>query len=498
MAEIENSKLQPFVHLHVHSHYSQLDGMSTIRGLVDKAVQCDMKALALTDHGNMYGIKELYDYVKKKNEDLPDNQKIKPILGVEAYCARRSHTDKLTKEDRNGWHLILLAKNKKGYRNLCKLVSKSWIDGYYYKPRIDKNLLEQYSEGLIVASACIGGEIPQKLLGGNAKNVDDESGKDTTSGFDDETIVISAANKSAAEESILWFKNLFGDDYYLELQRHKTDKPGADRKVYKFQESVNQVLLELAQKTNTKVICTNDVHFVEEEHAEAHDRLICLGTGKDLNDPNRMRYTKQEWFKSTEEMNAIFADVPEALSNTLEIADKVEVYTIDSDAIMPMFPIPEAFGTEKNYRQKYSEDDLRAEFNKEDDKRFDTLGGYDKVLRIKLEADYLRALTLDKAQTRYADAMTPEIRERIEFELDTVKTMGFPGYFLIVQDFIQAARDMGVSVGPGRGSAAGSVVAYCLGITDIDPLKYDLLFERFLNPDRISMPDIDIDFDDDG
>ncbi|GHT76436.1 DNA-directed DNA polymerase [Bacteroidia bacterium] len=498
MAEIETPK--SFVHLHVHSHYSQLDGMSTIPGLVDKAVKCGMKALALTDHGNMYGIKELYDYVKEKNKELPGDQKIKPILGVEAYCARHSHLDKMTKEDRNGWHLILLAKNKKGYQNLCKLVSKSWIDGYYYKPRIDKELLEKYSEGLIVASACIGGEIPQKLLGGSAKNVDDENGNDTATDFD-EWVAISDTNKAAAEEAILWFKNLFGDDYYLELQRHKTDKPGADRKVYKFQESVNQVLLELAKKTNTKVICTNDVHFVEEEHAEAHDRLICLGTGKDLSDPNRMRYTKQEWFKSTEEMQAVFSDIPEALNNTLEIAGKVETYSLDSDALMPAFPIPESFGTEEEYRTKYTEEILREEFNKEDEKRFDKLGGYDKVVRIKYESDYLRELTYKNVPKKYAGEnghIDPSVLERIDFELDTMKTMGFPGYFLIVQDFIWAARDMGVAVGPGRGSAAGSAVAYCLGITDIDPLKYDLLFERFLNPDRISMPDIDIDFDDDG
>ena len=493
----ENAGLHPFVHLHVHSHYSQLDGMATISGLVDKAVNCGMKALALTDHGNMYGIKEFYDYVEKKNSKLTEDQQIKPILGVEAYCARRSHLDKITKEDRNGWHLILLAKNKKGYQNLCKLVSKAWIDGFYYKPRIDKELLTQYHEGLIVASACIGGEIPQKLLGGNAKNVDEETGRDSSTEWDS-SVSISETNMQQAEEAIRWFKNLFGEDYYLELQRHKTNKSGADTKIYTYQSGVNKAILELAERTNTKCICTNDVHFVEEEHAEAHDRLICLGTGKDLDDPNRMRYSKQEWFKTTEEMNEIFSDVPQALSNTLEIAEKVENYSINSDAIMPVFPIPESFGTEESYRKRYSEEDLRSEFNIEDNSRFDKLGGYDKVLRIKLEADYLKELTMQKAVKFYGDPIPSDTLERIEFELETMKTMGFPGYFLIVQDFIQAAREMGVSVGPGRGSAAGSAVAYCLGITDIDPLKYDLLFERFLNPDRISMPDIDIDFDDDG
>ncbi|MDR2804753.1 MAG: DNA polymerase III subunit alpha, partial [Dysgonamonadaceae bacterium] len=406
-----------------------------------------------------------------KNKELPADQQLKPILGVEAYCARRTRFDKSMKDDGNGWHLILLAKNETGYRNLCKLVSTSWIDGFYYHPRIDKECLEKYSEGLIVASACLGGEIPQKILAGNV---------------------------DGAEESILWFKKIFGDDFYLELQRHQTDRDGGDQTTYLKQVEVNNALLKLAQKTHTKLICTNDVHFVEEEHAEAHDRLICLGTGKDLDDSNRLHYTKQEWFKSQEEMNVVFADLPEALSNTEEIAGKVEFYTIDADALMPAFPIPESFGTEEDYRNRYSEEVLREEFNKEDDSRFDRLGGYDKVIRIKLEADYLRELTLQKAKTRYGDPLSDEVKERLEFELETMKTMGFPGYFLIVQDFIQAARDMNVSVGPGRGSAAGSAVAYCLKITDIDPLKYDLLFERFLNPDRISMPDIDIDFDDDG
>ena len=465
--------ITPFVHLHVHSHYSLLDGMSNVHDLVDKATSFGMKAIALTDHGNMFGIKEFLDYANKKNKGKSPEEKFKPILGVEAYCARRTLSDKTQKEDGSGWHLLLLAKNKTGYKNLCKLVSTSWVDGYYYRPRIDKDILKKYSEGLIVCSACLGGEIPQKIM----------AGKD---------------DLSAAEEAVYWFKDVFGEDYYLEIQRHKTDKPGANTSVYEEQVPVNEKILELARKTNTKVIATNDVHFVEEEHAEAHDRLICLSTGKDLDDPNRMHYTKQEWLKSQEEMNAIFADIPEVLSTTIEIADKVEFYNIDSPPLMPVFPIPESFGSEEAYREKYSEEDLRAEFNKEDDARFDKLGGYDKVLRIKFEADYLRDLTLKKAGARYGDPIPPEVLDRIEFELETMKTMGFPGYFLIVQDFIQAARDMGVAVGPGRGSAAGSAVAYCLEITDIDPLRYDLLFERFLNPDRISLPDIDIDFDDDG
>jgi DNA polymerase-3 subunit alpha len=471
MHSIDNNIDTSFVHLHVHSHFSLLDGMASIPALVDKAISDGMNALALTDHGNMFGAKELYDYVSKINKRKESTRKFKPILGVEAYCARRSMLDKSIKEDGSGWHLVLLAKNKKGYQNLCKLVSTAWIDGHYYKPRIDKDALKRYSEGLIVCSACLAGEISRKILDNNINE---------------------------AEESIRWFKSVFGDDFYIELHRHQTDKEGADRTVYEKQVEVNAVLLELARKTNTKYIAANDVHFLSEEHAEAHDRLICLNTGKDLNDPNRMRYTKQEWFKTQQEMQAIFSDLPEALANTLEIVEKIEMYSIDSDAIMPLFPIPESFSTEEKYRELYSEDALREEFNKGDETRFDRLGGYDKVIRIKLEADYLRELSLQKAKIRYEDPVSPDVLERLEFELETMKTMGYPGYFLIVQDFIQAAKSMGVSVGPGRGSAAGSAVAYCLGITDIDPLKYDLLFERFLNPDRISMPDIDIDFDDDG
>jgi len=467
----DKQETHSFVHLHVHSHYSLLDGMATVPGIVEKAIKSGMKAIAVTDHGNMFGIKEFIDYVNKVNKGKENDQKFKPIVGVEAYCARRTRFDKTQKDDGSGWHLILLAKNKKGYQNLCKLVSTSWVDGHYYRPRIDKDVLKQYHEGLIVCSACLGGEVPQKIMAGKLQD---------------------------AEEAILWFKEIFGDDFYLEIQRHKTDKLGADQTTYEKQKEVYPYMLELARKTNTKMIASNDVHFINEEHAEAHDRLICLSTGKDLDDPNRMRYTKQEWLKTSEEMSVIFSDIPEALDNTVEIADKVEIYTLDSDAIMPMFPIPEEFGTEVSYKEKYSEETLKEEFNKEDTSRFDTLGGYDKVIRIKLEADYLKDLTLRKAVDRYGNPIPPDILERIEFELETMKTMGYPGYFLIVQDFIQEARKNDVAVGPGRGSAAGSVVAYCLEITDIDPIKYDLLFERFLNPDRISMPDIDIDFDDDG
>lgn len=489
--------MNSFVHLHVHSYYSILDGMSTISGLVDKASSLGMNAIALTDHGNMFGVKEFFNYCKKKNgkvkdkikqlekelkaEGLTDEQKaeiqqkiqeekshmFKPILGCEAYVARNGRKSKNEVTDRSGYHLVLLAKNKKGYQNLCKLVSLGWMDGFYYRPRIDHEILKQYSEGIIASSACLGGEIHKKVERGNLEE---------------------------AEKAVLWYKEVFGDDFYLELQRHKTDKPNADYQTYEKQMRQNEELVKLARKTNTKLLVTNDVHFVEEEHGEAHERLICLSTGKDLDDPGRMRYTKQEYLKSPEQMWEIFADMPEALQNSVEVANKIEFYDIDSAPMMPVFPIPESFATEEQYRKDFTEAMLREEFGD----GYDRLGGYDKVVRVKLEADYLAELTKHGAKQRYGEVLNPETAERIEFELNVMKTMGFPGYFLIVQDFIAAARDMGVSVGPGRGSAAGSVVAYCLKITDIDPLKYDLLFERFLNPDRISMPDIDIDFDDDG
>lgn len=511
--------MKPFIHLHVHTQYSLLDGQAPIDSLIDKAYNDGMRAIAVTDHGNMFGIKEFFNKVNKKNgkvqgaiKDLQKELKtletaepsaenslrkeelskqlneakgnlFKPIIGCECYCARNHRHKRETKEDRSGWHLIVLAKNMQGYKNLIKIVSLSWTDGFYGRPRIDKELLEQHHEGLIVCSACLGGEIPQKIMKGSIQE---------------------------AEEAILWFKNLMGDDYYLEMQRHETHRPDADQTVYEHQVEVNKVLVELAHKHNIKLIATNDVHFVNEEDADAHDRLICLSTGKDLNDPNRMRYTKQEWLKTTAEMNQIFSDIPEALSNTLEIADKVEFYSIDSGPIMPTFNIPTDFGTEEEYRKKFTEKDIFDEFTQDEngnvvlsqadaEAKIKKLGGYDKLYRIKLEADYLAKITYEGAKERYGEPLSEEVAERLQFELHIMKTMGFPGYFLIVQDFIRAAREeLGVSVGPGRGSAAGSAVAYCLGITKIDPIKYDLLFERFLNPDRISLPDIDTDFDDDG
>ena len=508
-----------FTHLHVHSHYSVLDGMSKVADLVDKSIREGMPAIALTDHGCMYGIKELLDYCKKANKKLKEKAEeantefipFKPIVGVEAYCARRSRLqrDKDLKAvnaegksyivDQSGWHLILLAKNIQGYRNLCKIVSASFMeDSYYRRPRIDRALLEEYHEGLICCSACLGGELPQKIMEGLA-NISAGNGT-----------VDSNTAYQAAEDTITWYKNLFGEDYYIEIQRHQTTKEGADQYVYQRQKEVNPVLISLAKKHGVKVVATNDVHFVEEEHAEAHDHLVCVSTNHFIDEENRMHYTKQEWLKTPKEMAEIFSDIPEALENTQEIVDKIQIYDIDSGPLMPKFPIPEEFGTEESYRAKFTEQDLFEEFTRDEhghevlsaeaaEKKVKTLGGYDRLYRIKLEADYLRHLTYIGAHQRYGETLTEEQEERINFELHIMKTMGFPGYFLIVMDFIRAAREeLGVSVGPGRGSAAGSVVAYCLRITDLDPLKYDLLFERFLNPDRISLPDIDTDFDDAG
>ncbi len=480
--------MEDFIHLHVHTYYSILDGQSSIKRLVDKAIGNGMRGMAITDHGDMFGIKEFHDYVGginkgRKKEGL---EPFKPIFGCEMYVSRYGGKElRRGKEDMSGYHLIVLAKNYQGYKNLIKLVSNSWVDGYYMRPRTDRADLEKYHEGLIVCSACIAGEVPHKILEGDI---------------------------AGAREAVKWYHGIFGDDYYLELQRHEVTDPTirANRETFPLQQKANKVLIELAKEYGIKLICSNDAHFVDQENAEAHDHLLCMSTGKDLDDPTRMLYSKQEWFKTREEMNAIFSDVPEALANTTEILDKVEIYSLDHDPIMPFFPIPESFGTEEQWRQKFTEQQLYDEFTsdengenplspEEGEKKIKKLGGYDKIYRIKFEADYLAELAYKGAKKRYGDPLSKEVDDRIRFELHIMKTMGFPGYFLIVQDFINSARDeLGVMVGPGRGSAAGSVVAYCLGITKIDPLKYDLLFERFLNPDRISLPDIDTDFDDDG
>ena len=428
-----------FTHLHVHSHYSLLDGMSKVEEIVDKCIASGMNAVALTDHGNMYGIKELLDYCKKINkkrkeaweesdksgtEPLP----FKPIVGCEVYCARRGRFSKTDDKavngegrtytiDRSGWHLILLAKNMVGYHNLCRIVSAGFMaDAYYHTPRIDKELLEKFHEGIICSSACLGGELPQKVMEGIAKNGD----------FNE------------AEETVKWFKNLFGEDYYIELQRHETQRPGGDQETYQRQKQVNPVLIDLAHKYNVKIICTNDSHFVNEEDAEAHDRLICLSTNHFVNDVDRMHYTKQEWLKTPEEMFEIFQDVPEALANTQDIVNKVEIYDIDHDPIMPLFDIPESFGTEAEWRQKFTEQELFDEFTRDEngnvvlsekdaEKKIKKLGGYDRLYRIKFEADYLKYLTYKGAHERYGETLTEEQEERIRFELHIMKTMGFPG-----------------------------------------------------------------------
>lgn len=470
------------------SDLSILDGQSSIKKLVDKAIGDGMKGMAITDHGDMFGIKEFHDICNGVNKQRKKDglEPFKPIFGCEMYVARRGDMMlKEGKEDLGGYHLIVLAKNEHGYKNLIKLVSNSWVDGFYNRPRTDHKQLEKYHEDLIVCSACIAGEVPAKILKGDIEG---------------------------ARKAIEWHKNLWGDDYYLELQRHEVTDPNirANRETFPLQQQANKVLIELAKEYGVKLVCTNDSHFVDKENAEAHDHLLCLATGKDLDDPTRMLYSKQEWFKTQQEMNDIFSDVPEALANTVEILNKVETYSLDADPIMPFFPIPESFGTEEEWRQKFTEQQLFEEFTTDEngqnpldpeaaEKKIKKLGGYDKIYRIKFEADYLAKLAYEGAERRYGSPIPKDVEERVKFELHIMKTMGFPGYFLIVQDFINSARDeLGVMVGPGRGSAAGSVVAYCLGITKIDPLKYDLLFERFLNPDRISLPDIDTDFDDDG
>ena len=500
--------MTPFIHLHVHTQYSLLDGQASVSALIDKALDDGMSGIAITDHGNMFGIKEAYNYVNggcmkgykkalEKAEAKGDEKSIekynnrisrikskdfKLIIGCEMYVAKGSLLDKTDKRD-IGRHLIVLAKNQTGYKNLIKLVSKAWTEGFYTHPRTDKAEIEKHKDGLIIASACLGGEIPRLLREGK---------------------------KAEAVESVKWWKETFGDDYYIELQRHRTSAPGGNNEVYEIQKTVNADLIEIARSLNIKLIATNDVHFVNESDAEAHDRLICVSTNSNLTDPSRMRYTKQEWMKTQGEMNEIFGDIPESLENTLDILGKVESYSIDHGPIMPFFNIPEDFGTEEEYRSRITEQELFDEFTRDEngnivlsqekaEEKIEKLGGYDKLYRIKLEADYLGKLAYEGAARRYGTPLSPELEERIKFELHIMKTMGFPGYFLIVQDFINVARhELGVSVGPGRGSAAGSAVAYCLGITQIDPVKYDLLFERFLNPDRISLPDIDIDFDDDG
>ena len=461
--------MSQFVHLHVHTQYSILDGASAIKPLIKRAKALGMPSLAITDHGNMFGVKEFHDAAVKEG--------VKPILGCEVYVATGSRFDKKRGREDRGHHLILLAKNLTGYHNLAKMVSYAFTEGYYYHPRVDKELLRTYHEGIICCSACLGGELPQAIMHGGVDK---------------------------AEAVVREFKEIFGDDYYLEMQLHRSGDPRRDADVYENQKRVNAVILELAAKHNVKYIASNDAHFIMADDAEAHDRLICLNTGKDLDDPTRMRYTGQEYLKSEQEMAELFGDHPEALTTTLEIADKVEEYSLEHKPLMPNFPIPDDFPIDlpqlkESFSKKIKDEVLLAEVQRATSLD-ELIGGHPELaesLMIAKQFLYLKHLTFEGARRRYGE-LNEQILKRLDYELSTIEWMGFPGYFLIVWDFIRAARELGVSVGPGRGSAAGSVVAYSLGITNIDPIKYDLLFERFLNPDRISLPDVDVDFDEDG
>ena len=445
-----------FVHLHVHTQYSILDGQASIEDLFNRAEELGMPGLAITDHGNMYGVKEFFKFAKKH----PD---IKPVIGCEVYVTTHYDHRLKDKDHKSYYHLILLAKNYNGYKNLMKIVSTGHIEGMYYKPRVSHEVIQKYSKDLICCSACVAGEIPRNIIAGDM---------------------------AAAEKAIEWHKDVFGDDYYLEVQLHRTEIPGQSQEVYERQLAALEGIIELSRKTGVKIVATNDAHFVRKEDGPAHDRLICLTTNAYLTDQDRLRYTQQEYLKSEEEMAALFPDHPEFLSNTLEVLDKVERYEIDRGHVLPLFRIDEGFLKDiDRYLEKYKGIIDVGRCDKE---------GNDRGEAFTHSVAFLCHLCYEGARRRYGDTLTEEQSERLDFELKTICRMGFPDYFLIVQDFIAAARRNGISVGPGRGSAAGSAVAYCLGITNIDPIKYQLLFERFLNPDRISMPDIDIDFDDDG
>ena len=433
--------MSDFVHLHLHTTYSLLDGQCQLVPLIKRAREWGMPAIAVTDHGNLYALKAFHDECRSKKEKVYGNlPPIKPILGCEAYIVNHDYREKDKNEVR--CHLCLHALNKTGYHNLVRLMSEARINGFYHNPRIDHNLLEKYSEGLHCSSACLAGEVAR---------------------------AINAGRMDEAERIARWYKDLFGERYSLEVMEHlSTANPDLNQEVYNRQVEVTRGTIELAKKLDIRVIATNDVHFIDAEDNDAHDVLLCISTGKKLSDPTRMRYTGEEWFKPEEVMARIFPDHPEFLKNTLEVSEMVEEYELDSPPIMPKFPIPIEFGTDDGYREKFTEDNLKEEFGEE---RLKKLGGYDKVIRIKFEADYLEKITYDGAKKRWGDPLPEETKTRVDFELNTIKTMGFPGYFLIVHDYINAAREkLGVWVGPGRGSAAGSAVAYALGITNVDPL----------------------------
>lgn len=444
-----------FVHLHVHTQYSILDGMSDIEKLFCRAEELEMPGLAITDHGNMYGVKEFCTIARK-------HPGVKPIVGCEIYVTRHYDHRLHDRDHSKYYHLILLAKNYHGYQNLMKIVSTGFIEGMYYKPRVSHEVLEKYHEDLICCSACMAGEIPRGILAGDDKGVD---------------------------ASIEWFKRVFGEDFYLEVMLHKTEIPGMSLDLYENQKKYTEEIFKLGEKHNIKVLATNDVHFVNKEDGPAHDRLICLTTNANVDDPDRLRYTQQEYLKSEGEMAALFPEHPEVISNTLDVFDKIERYEIDRGHVLPKFAIEESFLKDIDAHLEQYKDVIDAG-------RCDEKGNY-RGDEFCYSVAFLCHLTWEGAARRYGDP-DEETRSRIDFELKTISRMGFPDYFLIVQDFIGWARRNGISVGPGRGSAAGSVVSYCLGITNLDPIKYNLLFERFLNPERISMPDIDVDFDDEG
>jgi DNA polymerase-3 subunit alpha len=444
-----------FSHLHSHTQYSLLDGAASISGMYKKAAKDGMKALAITDHGNMFGV---FQFVAEAGKHkTADGQPIKPIVGCEFYVVEDRHKQKFTKEEKDRrYHQLLLAKNAEGYKNLVKLCSLGYIEGLYGKyPRIDKELVEKYHKNLIATTCCLGAMVPQAIL---------------------------RKGEEGGRKEFEWWYNLFGEDYYIELQRHGM----------KEQDQVNEVLLKFSKEYNVKTICTNDSHYVDQTDANAHDILLCINTGEKQSTPTLKEfsdddvsikgkrfafYNDQFYFKTQQEMGKLFSDVPESLDNTQEIVDKCEHLKLKQDILLPNFVIPTEFQLH-NTPEKIDEKTILQP---------DVLNQW----------EYLKHLTFEGARKRYKE-ITPEIEERLNFELFTIKTMGFAGYFLIVADFINAGRQMNVLVGPGRGSAAGSVVAYCIGITNIDPIAYNLLFERFLNPDRKSMPDIDTDFDDEG
>ena len=419
------AEMHPFVHLHTHTEYSQLDSIAKISELVDKAMADGMPGIAITDHANMFGVAEFLHYVERKNRELGSS--FKPIIGCEVYVARRGMAQKSEKEDFAGYHLVLLAKNLTGYKNLVKIVSRSWLEGYNGRPRTDHADLERYHEGLICCSACIGGKVAQHILHNDME---------------------------AAERAARWYKGVFGEDYYFELHRHIPTVERANYNTYKLEAKVNCHLVQLSQKLGIKLVCANDIHFLNEEDAEEQDALLCRNCGRSADDPRRLIFSKQEWMKTTAEMNDLFGDIPEALDSTIEIFNKVEHYSIEHAPLLPKPLLPE---------------------------------GVDEV-------EHLARLAFEGAYERYGKPLPKEVKERLKAELKTINRNGYIAYFLMWHEIISAARKLGAQVGPGRGSAACSLVLYCLGITQVDPLRFGLEFSDFFNTEQ-SLPRIEVEFD---